>query len=143
MSILQVKAEDMQLHTILAYIDAQLENAGCPKRTGMQIAIAAEEIFVNIAHYAYDGKKGDVIVRINMTSDREGISITFEDNGTPYNPLTREDPDIDLCAEQRKIGGLGIYIVKKSMDEILYEYRDGKNQLTIRKYWDKSARETY
>ena len=140
MSVLQVKAEDGQLDTVLAFLGAQLEGVCCPRKTGMQVAIAAEELFINIAHYAYGAAEGEVTLRLapffDESADRCGVAITFEDSGMPYNPLKKADPDISLCADQREIGGLGIYIVKKSMDEVEYEYQDGRNPMTIRKYWE-------
>ncbi len=117
MSILRIKAADSRLDTVLAFLDAQLEGAECPGEIGKQIAIAVEELFINIAHYAYGAAEGEVILRVELLSDesveRCGVAVTFEDSGIPYNPLQRADPDINLCAEQREIGGLGIYIVKK------------------------------
>jgi anti-sigma regulatory factor (Ser/Thr protein kinase) len=95
-----------------------------------QLAIAAEEVFVNIAKYAYEAG-GEVF--ITARSDNEKLLLTFEDWGTPYNPLAKEDPDTDVPAEEREIGGLGIFMVKKLTDGIEYEYADGKNILKITK----------
>ncbi len=134
-SALRVRAEDMQLETVLAFVDAQLETAGCPRRTAVQLAIAVEELFVNIAHYAYGGGVGEAVISMELLPGQSGVSVTLEDGGIAYNPLERADPDIDLDAGQRAVGGLGIYMVKKSMDEMTYEYRNRKNRLTIRKYW--------
>jgi anti-sigma regulatory factor (Ser/Thr protein kinase) len=95
-----------------------------------QLAIAVEEIFVNIAHYSYNGS-GEAVI----TAENDGVqlSITFEDKGVPYNPLKKDDPDITASAEDREIGGLGIFMVKKLMDGMEYNYVDGKNILTIHK----------
>ena len=90
----------------------------------MQIDIAIDELFGNIAHYAYNPEVGEATVRIEVIEDPLAVVITFIDNGVPYDPLKREDPDTTLSAEEREIGGLGIYLVKKSMDEITYEYKD-------------------
>lgn len=136
MSTLRVRAEDGQLETVLAFVDAQLEAAGCPRHTAVQLAIAVEELFVNIAHYAYGGGAGEAVISMDMLPDQTGVSVTLEDGGIPYNPLERADPDIGLDAEQRPVGGLGIYMVRKSMDEMAYEYRNQKNRLTIRKHWE-------
>lgn len=127
--ITEAKIEN--LDQVLDFIDQHLEEWGCNMKTITQINIAAEEIFVNIAHYAYgtEGGKARIVIEHNGTD----AEITFTDSGTPYDPLAREDPDVTLSAEERKIGGLGIYIVKKSMDSVSYEYRDNHNVLKISK----------
>jgi anti-sigma regulatory factor (Ser/Thr protein kinase) len=99
----------------------------------MQIDLAIEELFGNIAHYAYHPEVGAATVRVEVAEDSMAVMITFIDEGIPYNPLTQADPDVTLPAQARKIGGLGIYLVKKSMDGIAYEYKNGKNILQIRK----------
>ena len=99
----------------------------------MEIDVAAEEIFVNIANYAYAPKEGKASVRVQVSEDPAEVTISFADSGTPYNPLEKEDPDVTLSAEEREIGGLGIYMTKEFMDHVSYEYRDGKNILTMRK----------
>ena len=99
----------------------------------MQIDIAVEELFVNIAHYAYGDGTGTVQIQIEITAAPLSAVITFSDSGVPYDPLKRTDPDVTLSAEERTVGGLGIYMVKKSMDSIDYEYKDGKNILRIKK----------
>lgn len=98
-----------------------------------QIAVAIDELFGNIAKYAYKDGAGKVEVQVEVTGETPVAAVTFIDSGIPYNPLKKADPDITLSAKERSIGGLGIYIVKKTMDEILYDYRDGKNVVTIRK----------
>jgi anti-sigma regulatory factor (Ser/Thr protein kinase) len=130
MSKLEIEAKVDNLNEVIAFIDEQLEAADCPMKTQMQIDIAVEELFVNIAHYAYAPNVGQAVITAVLSPDRK-MSITFEDSGMPYDPLAKEDPDITLSAEEREIGGLGIYMVKKSMDDMYYEYRDGKNVLTI------------
>ena len=97
----------------------------------MQVDVAVEELFVNIAHYAYAPDTGSATIRVAPRQDPKGVAITFVDRGVPYDPLAKEDPDVTLSAEERQIGGLGIYMVKKSMDDMQYEYRDGQNVLTI------------
>jgi anti-sigma regulatory factor (Ser/Thr protein kinase) len=99
----------------------------------MQIDIAIDELFSNIAHYAYNSEIGQATVRVEAIKDPLAVTITFIDNGVPYDPLANADPDTTLSAEEREIGGLGIYMVKKSMDDVTYEYRDGKNILKIQK----------
>ena len=98
--------------------------------------IAIDEIFGNIAHYAYGDKVGKATVRIEEYDNPKAIGITFIDSGVAYNPLEKEDPDITLSAEEREIGGLGIYMVKKNMDTMEYEYSQGQNKLLIKKYID-------
>ena len=99
----------------------------------MQIDIAVEEIFVNIANYAYAPEIGTATVRVEVMGDPPSVDITFIDKGIPYDPLAKADPDVTLSAEERQIGGLGIFMVKKSMDDVKYAYLDGHNILTIKK----------
>lgn len=96
-----------------------------------QIDLAVEEIFVNIAHYAYSGKGGEAEVSCILSDGV--ITISFTDKGKPFNPLEKEDPDITLSAEERKIGGLGIFLTKKFMDKVWYVYEDGRNKLSFSK----------
>ena len=122
-----------ELDRVTDFINEELEAQGCPLKAQMQIDIAVEEIYVNIAHYAYHPEVGEATVRCAVGGDPLQVEIQFLDSGTPYNPLAKEDPDTSLPAEERQIGGLGIYMVKKSMDHITYNYEDGKNVLTIKK----------
>ena len=133
MKQLKVTANISELDQVLAFADGLLEEAGCSMKAQMQIDIAIEEIFVNIAHYAYPEKEGEAVISVETDKEAKSVVITFEDEGIPYDPLKNEDPDITLSAEDRPIGGLGIFMVKKSMDDVSYEYRDGKNCLTIKK----------
>lgn len=128
-----VQATLENLDEVMAFVEEQMEVYHCSMKMQMQIAVAVEEIYVNIASYAYREQKGNARIRVQSGGDPLQIIITFEDDGIPYNPLLKEDPDITLSAEERKIGGLGIYIVKKSMDKVEYHYQNGKNILTIRK----------
>ena len=126
-----VDAKTEKLDEVLDFIDAFLEGLDCPMKVLTQINIAAEEIFVNIAHYAYGTKEGGAEIVVDVA---DGVAeITFIDEGTPYDPLSKPDPDVTLSAEEREIGGLGIYIVKKSMDSVSYEYSDRRNIFTMRK----------
>lgn len=133
MKQLTVKANVSELDQVLSFADATLEEMDCPAKTQMQIDVAIEEIFVNIAHYAYPSGEGEAEITIEADKEAKSVSILFEDQGTPYDPLKNEDPDITLSADERPIGGLGIFMVKKSMDDVSYEYKDGKNRLTIKK----------
>ena len=115
------------------FVNAQLEEIGCPMKAQVQIDIAIDELFGNIAQYAYNPETGPATVRVEVSDAPISVTITFMDRGVPYDPLQKEDPDITLSAEERGSGGLGIFMVKKTMDEITYEYKDGQNILRIRK----------
>lgn len=130
---LVMEAERENLPQALAFIDKHLEEVGCPMKEQMQIDVAAEEIFVNIASYAYAPGRGKVM--IHMDTNEGEAAITFVDSGMQYDPLAKEDPDVTLSAEDRQIGGLGIFMVKNSMDDVRYEYKDNKNKLTLVKRW--------
>ncbi|MCR5100421.1 MAG: ATP-binding protein [Butyrivibrio sp.] len=130
---LSIEAKTENLYTVLAFIDEQIEKAAPPMKVQMQIEVAVEEIFVNISQYAYAPNTGMAVIRVDLADDPAEIRISFIDSGVPYNPLAKDDPDVTLSVEERQIGGLGIYMVKKSMDDIFYEYKDGKNCLTITK----------
>ncbi len=130
MKELYIDAIVENLDAVLSFVEESLEESDCPMKLMTQINIAIEEVFVNIAHYAYSQDVGGVNIRVIVDDD---IRIEFEDHGIAYNPLEREDPNIALDAEARAIGGLGIFMVKKMMDEVTYA-RDGhKNILMIRK----------
>lgn len=133
MSELTLEAKVENLDEVLAFVDKILEELDCPPKAQMQIDISVEELFVNIANYAYAPGTGSATIRVIKQNDPIGVAITFIDRGVPYNPLAKKDPDITLSAEERQIGGLGIYMAKKSMDSIEYEYTDGQNMLTIKK----------
>ena len=130
MKELIVEAKVENLNTVLDFVNDGLESVDCSMKLITQISIAVEEIFVNIAHYAYNPDTGSATIR--MAVDPEVI-IEFEDSGNPFNPLLKEDADITISAEEREIGGLGIFMVKKIMDSVEYKNEDGKNILTIRK----------
>ena len=115
------------------FINAELEAMECPMKAQMQIAIAIDELFGNIAHYAYAMKTGKVTVRVEFEKNPRSVVITFMDQGRPYDPLSAVEPDTTLSAKERSVGGLGIFLVKKTMDDVRYEYRDGQNILRIRK----------
>lgn len=133
MKELTLPATIENIETVIDFVNGQLEEIKCPLKAQMQIDIAIDELFGNIAHYAYNPETGPATVRVEVTEDPIAVVITFIDRGVPYDPLKKEDPDITLSAEERAIGGLGIFMVKKTMDEISYEYKDGKNILSIKK----------
>ena len=126
-------AELSRVDEVTDFINAELEAHDVPMKTIMQIDIAVEEIFVNIAHYAYHPEVGTAAVTVAVLDAPPCVEIRLTDRGKPYDPLQREDPDVTLGVEDRQIGGLGVYMVKKSMDEVTYAYEDGQNILTIRK----------
>ena len=122
---LRVKANDESMQTVNDFIHSILPSA-CDEMILNQIDLAVEEIFVNIAHYS---GADEAIINCNFENDK--LEITFSDSGVPFNPLAKPDPDITLNAEEREIGGLGIYLTKKFMDTVSYEYKDGMNCLRI------------
>ena len=133
MAEITVAADLDSLNDVLAFVDGEMERAGCSMKLMTQVDMAVEEIFVNIARYAYHPEAGEASVRCEAGGDPFQIVVGFADRGRPFNPLDREDPDVTLDAEARQLGGLGILMAKKLMDEIQYEYRDGKNILILRK----------
>ena len=130
---LDIEAVTENFPRVAAFVDSRLESIGCSPKAQMQIGIAVEEVFVNIAHYAYAPEKGSATVRVEVSERPVSVTITFIDHGVPYDPLARKDPDMTLDASEREIGGLGIFMTKKLMDDVSYEYRDGQNILTLKK----------
>lgn len=133
MKELNISATVENIPVVTAFVDEQLEALNFPLKAQMQIDFAIDELFGNIAQYAYNPDIGSATVRVEVSEDPLAVIITFIDGGIPYDPLKADDPDITLSAEDRPLGGLGIYMVKKSMDAIIYEHRDGKNILSIKK----------
>lgn len=134
MKELNISATVENIAAVTAFVDEQLEELDCPMKTQLQVDVAIDELFGNIAHYAYNPEVGAATVRVEVTDDPLSVVITFIDNGIPYDPLAKADPDVTLSAEEREIGGLGIYMVKKSMDDLSYEYKNGQNILRIKKH---------
>ena len=133
MKELTIEAKVANLQQVLDFVDENLKSMRCPMKILIQIDVAVEEIFVNVASYAYAPNTGSVTVQMELQEHPRTVVITFIDSGIPYNPLAKEDPDVTLSAEERAIGGLGIYMVKKSMDKMEYEYTDQKNVLKMYK----------
>lgn len=131
MNEITVAARLERLDFVLQFLDTQLNKYRCPEKEKVQIALAAEEVYVNIAQYAYSSGEGNATIRFSAKYDPLQFTIQFLDSGRPYNPLAAPDPDISLSAEERGIGGLGILIVKKSMDTVYYEFQNGKNIFTM------------
>ena len=134
MNELTIAATVENIEVVTDFVNQQLEALNCPMKAQMQIDIAIDELFSNIARYSYNPEVGQATVRVEVVEDPLAVTITFIDNGVPYDPLAKADPDVTLSAEEREIGGLGIYMVKKTMDDITYEYKDGQNILSIKKY---------
>lgn len=122
-------AQDSALSDVIAYVEEVLEQAECPMKTVMGVCVAIEEVFVNVAHYAYGEGMGDV--KLAISADNGVATFVMRDRGVPFDPLAQKDPDITLSAEERTIGGLGIYITRKTMDEVKYSYENGENVLTM------------
>ena len=133
MKELTVRAEKDRLDDVTEFVNGELEALDCPMKTLMQIDLAVEEIFVNIASYAYRDRPegGEALIRVD--AGEGAVRIIFEDGGVPFDPTAREDPDRTASAEEREIGGLGIFLTKKIMDGVSYEYRAGRNVLTVTK----------
>lgn len=133
MKEITVDATIENMNTVTAFVDDFLDQIACPMKSRIQINIVIDEIFGNICHYAYKDSVGAVTVRVESGNTPKAVFLTFTDNGIPYNPLETEDPDITSSSEERKIGGLGIYLVKKNMDEMKYEYVNQQNRLWMEK----------
>jgi anti-sigma regulatory factor (Ser/Thr protein kinase) len=124
-------AKTQALTDVLAFVEQILEKYDCSMKIQTAICVAIEEVFVNVAHYAYGQGEGDV--KFTVTFDKETRNVTFcmADKGVAFNPLKKPEPDITLSAEEREIGGLGIFITKKTMDSVTYAYENGENVLTM------------
>lgn len=133
MKEITVDATIENMNTVTAFVDDFLDQIACPMKSKIQINIVIDEIFGNICHYAYKDSVGAVTVRVESGNTPKAVFLTFIDNGIPYNPLETEDPDVTSSSEERKIGGLGIYLVKKNMDEMKYEYVNQQNRLWMEK----------
>ena len=130
---LDVEAAVENLEKVISFVEEQILHIDCSPKTRMQLDLAVEEIFVNIAHYAYAPGRGNATVRVEVSENPVTVAITFIDRGIPYDPLQKEDPDVTLSAEERNVGGLGIFMTKRVMDSVSYKYQDGQNILTIKK----------
>ena len=121
------------LSDVLGFVDLTLESYDCPMKIQTAICVAIEEVFVNVARYAYGEGEGDVALGIGFDADSRTFTFRLTDKGTPFDPLKKPDPDITLSAEEREIGGLGIFITKKTMDTVTYAYENSENVLTMTK----------
>ena len=127
---LTVEATTANIDVVTDFVNSRLEKLDCPMKAQMQIDVAIDEIFANIANYAYEDG-GTATVEFEVDEANRTVKLTFIDSGTPFDPLERQDPDVTLPAEEREVGGLGVFLVKKTMDETHYEHKDGCNVLTI------------
>ena len=119
------------LSDVLGFVDRMLEGYACPMKIQTAICVAIEEVFVNVAHYAYGDGEGDMTLGIGFDEESRTITFRMTDNGVQFDPLKKPDPDITLSAEEREIGGLGIFIAKKTMDQVTYAYENDENVLTM------------
>ena len=125
------KAKTEALPDVLGFVDLMLEKYECPMKQQTAICVAIEEVFVNVARYAYQNGDGEVLLKIGFNEEDRKITFVMKDKGIPFNPLQKSDPDITLSADEREIGGLGIFITKKTMDSVEYVYENGENILTM------------
>lgn len=133
MKELTIEAAVENIEVVTDFVTAELEALDCPVKAQIQITIAIDELFGNIARYAYSPDVGKATVRFEVEDEPMSVIITFIDNGKPFNPLSSAEPDTHALAEDRPIGGLGIFLVKKTMTMVEYEYRNGQNILKIKK----------
>lgn len=130
-------AKENDLPKVIGFVEETLEKIGCPMKTVTALCVAIEEVFVNIARYAYGDSEGDVKLSVLFSEDDSRVTFRISDRGVPFDPLQKPDPDISLSAEEREIGGLGIFITKKTMDNVSYAYENGENILTMTKKLEK------
>jgi anti-sigma regulatory factor (Ser/Thr protein kinase) len=135
MEKITVDAVVENLQQVIDFATEQLEARDCPMKTVMQTELVVEEIFVNIANYAYHPEVGSATFCVEFEDNPSAVVMTFIDGGKPYNPLERDDPDTTLDVDERDIGGLGIFLVKKNVDEIAYRFDGGQNILTMKKFF--------
>ena len=124
-------AKTEALSDVLGFVDQMLDSFGCPMKIRMAVCVAIEEMFVNVAHYAYGEGQGDMRLGIGLDEESRTVTFRMADQGVPFDPLQKPDPDITLSAEDREGGGLGIFIAKKTMDSIRYAYENGENVLIM------------
>ncbi len=133
MKELTVKATLENIPRVTAFVDAQLEALDCPVKAQTQLDVAIDELFSNIARYAYAPDTGEATVRFAFDGESRTVVITLIDSGVPFDPLAQAEPDVTLSAGEREIGGLGIFLVRRIMDSVDYSYENGNNILTIYK----------
>ena len=141
MKELRVEATIENLAKVFTFLQEALEKSDVPPKVKRQIKLCVEEVYMNITHYAYNPETGTATIGVDTVGDGGGQSkviISFADEGKPYDPLAKQDPDLELGLDDRPIGGLGIYLVKTTMDNVAYEHKDGQNVLTLEKDFDNN-----
>ena len=133
MKELEITATVENLPKVIKFVEEQIAAFGCSLGVRAQIDVAVEEVFVNIAHYAYYPDTGPAVVRVETVEEPLQVILTFLDHGVPFDPLKKNDPNIEQPLNNRDPGGLGIFMVRKIMDAVSYEYRNGQNILTFSK----------
>lgn len=126
-------ADDNALPEVQGFFEGLMEQLACPMKTQIAVSVVIEEVFINIAHYAYPEGEGRAVAAFAFDPETRIATFEFRDRGIPFDPLKQEEPDITLPAEERDIGGLGILITRKTMDRVTYRYEDGENILTMQK----------
>lgn len=134
MNEITVQAAVENISRVIDFVDAELEKLDCSMKVQTQINVAIDELFGNIANYAYRPDTGPATVRVEVDDEPLAVIITFIDGGKPFDPLSAKEPDTTLGVDERPIGGLGVFLVKKTMDDIAYEYKEGQNILKIKKH---------
>ena len=134
MKIIQVDSTIENLSSVMEFINSELDDLLCPEQIRAKIKLAIDELFGNICFYAYDPIPGPVKICLESETDPPAVVISFTDKGKPYNPLEADEPDVELSGEDRPIGGLGIFLVQSTMDDMKYEYKNEQNILTFKKY---------
>ena len=124
-------AKTEALSDVLGFVEQMLDSFECPIKIQVALCVAIEEVFVNVAHYAYGEGEGNMSLGIGFDEESRAITFRMTDKGIPFDPLKKPDPDISLSADEREIGGLGIFITKKTMDSLTYVYENNENILTM------------
>ena len=124
-------AKTEALSDVLGFVEQMLDSFECPIKIQVALCVAIEEVFVNVAHYAYGEGEGNMSLGIGFDEESRAITFSMTDKGIPFDPLKKPDPDISLSADEREIGGLGIFITKKTMDSLTYTYENNENILTM------------
>lgn len=132
-----VEASMEYLDKVTSFVEAFLEDYACPIKIAMKILLCVEELYANVVNYAYGSKDGSCTIELEGKAyeTENEVCICMRDQGVPFDPFAKEDPDITLSVDEREIGGLGIYMVKNIMDTVSYEYKQQENIVTITKKW--------
>jgi len=127
------------LETLIGFVLSAAEQLNFDRKVQNQVRLATEEILVNVISYAYPGQNGEVTVSADQTSGREGLRVEISDAGTPFNPLSKPTPDLTIPIKDRQIGGLGIFLLRETMNEVSYRRENGRNILTFIKYREQES----